>query len=346
MATSDYISQAIIIACLTFLIYILFFRQEKIAEIKPKKMEIETEIEMETEEIVEMDLSETMKAENGKFTDWGEWSSCDKPCGGGSKERKRNYIPAKFGGVELEDRDSVLERITCNEQRCPENGKFTNWEGWGDCNKPCGGGSKERKRNYIPAKFGGIELEDRDSVLERIACNEQGCPVDGFFTPSDDWGVCDKECGGGIQYRNRTYTPAINGGVDLADRDNTIESQSCNKTPCIIYQDTILPGMAYNNLELRSADGNVRFVFNSKRYALEKLVNKVWVFKWGGTSPSDNPYNSIWLNFEGTLIINYVDGVAWDSRFTHFTNAYVKVTSGGLELYRSNGAFVARFVSA
>jgi hypothetical protein len=244
MAISESIPQVIIIVSLLFLSYLLFFRQEKIAEIETEMgmgTEIETEIETEriTKPLAETEsnpgyLSEIVKKENGKFTNWEEWSNCDKTCGSGLKERKRTYIPASNGGIELEDRDVVLERIACNEQGCPEDGKFTDWEEWNKCNKECGGGTQYRNRTYIPAKNGGIESEDKDNLSEIRKCNNQNCPVDGYLSEWNNWSNCGKECGGGSQSRERIYNPAQFGGVDLdeAERIKLIENRNCNDQNC------------------------------------------------------------------------------------------------------------------
>ena len=54
-----------------------------------------------------------------------------------------------------------------------------------------------------------------------------GTSEDGKFS---DWSKCTKECGTGIQ--TRTYTPKVNNGDDLPDKD--IIEQSCNTQPCVI----------------------------------------------------------------------------------------------------------------
>ncbi len=171
---------------------------------------------------------------DGYFTSWTEWSKCDKECGGGFTQRSRTYVPAQNGGVELIDRDNILEVKPCNEQPCPINGSFSQWSEWGKCDKDCGGGLKERSRTYYPAQYGGIELDDRDKVLEQIACNEQACPINGYFTEWSEWSGCDKECGGGTQIRTRTYVQAKYGGTDLSldERNKIKEARECNTQVC------------------------------------------------------------------------------------------------------------------
>jgi len=46
-----------------------------------------------------------------------------------------------------------------------------------------------------------------------------------------DWGSCSKTCGGGNQYRTRTYTPPQYGGLEC---DYSSESRPCNTDYCPI----------------------------------------------------------------------------------------------------------------
>ena len=55
---------------------------------------------------------------HGGWSEFGNWTNCDKPCDGGSKWSKRrcdNPEPA-FGGKTCEGSDTINE--TCNVQMC------------------------------------------------------------------------------------------------------------------------------------------------------------------------------------------------------------------------------------
>ena len=53
-----------------------------------------------------------------KVSEWGEWSECDKDCGGGERKRTRTIISeAENGGIPCK---GLLENVeSCNLEDCP-----------------------------------------------------------------------------------------------------------------------------------------------------------------------------------------------------------------------------------
>ena len=63
-----------------------------------------------------------MDTVNCEYSDWGQWSECDKPCDGGTRLHRREAVrQAWYGGVKCTEEDSK-EEGPCNENPCP--GKF------------------------------------------------------------------------------------------------------------------------------------------------------------------------------------------------------------------------------
>ncbi|CAJ1438497.1 unnamed protein product [Effrenium voratum] len=89
------------------------------------------------------------------WDDWSDWKDCTKSCGGGITERLRNVsIPAAHGGKDC--MGSTRDVTKCNEELCPQDCSFANWEDWSECSKACGDGQAYRYRLIgTPAARGG-----------------------------------------------------------------------------------------------------------------------------------------------------------------------------------------------
>jgi hypothetical protein len=83
------------------------------------------------------------------WTDWTPWTQCSKSCGGGRRVRVRECALPKSLGKQLlahfcPGDEKIIE--SCNDAACP---KPTEWEGWGECSKSCGGGMRTRTRECV-----------------------------------------------------------------------------------------------------------------------------------------------------------------------------------------------------
>ena len=54
---------------------------------------------------------------NQTWTDWSDWTLCDKSCEGGTQERRRVCTKLKNGKPQCEG-DKIEKRV-CNMQKCP-----------------------------------------------------------------------------------------------------------------------------------------------------------------------------------------------------------------------------------
>ncbi|KAK2563275.1 Mucin-like protein [Acropora cervicornis] len=113
---------------------------------------------------------------DGKYSDWGPFSVCDKPCNGGKQVRTRqcNNPPPVFGGRPCEGPDK--EEKDCNTNPCvPVNGGFTEWGSYSACSVTCGKGKMTRTRSCTnPAPlYGGKGCDGPDS--ETAECDMEPC---------------------------------------------------------------------------------------------------------------------------------------------------------------------------
>merc|ERR1719214_427965 len=98
----------------------------------------------------------------------------------------------------------------------------------GECSVECAGGERTITREVVtPASNGGAECPP---MIEVEPCNLQPCPIDCVVTEWSEFGLCSKDCGGGVQSRVRkALTDAEHGGEPCGDLSETVE---CNVEAC------------------------------------------------------------------------------------------------------------------
>ncbi|XP_063681876.1 coadhesin-like [Bolinopsis microptera] len=173
-----------------------------------------------------------LKAVDGGFSAFGEWSECSADCGEGQQTRERscnNPAPAN-GGADC--KGSLTEAQNCNSGSCSVDGGLSAFGEWSECSADCGEGQQTRERscnNPAPAN-GGADCEG--SLTEAQNCNSGPCPVDGGLSAFGEWSECSADCGEGQQTRERSCNnPApANGGADC--EGSLTEAQNCNSGPC------------------------------------------------------------------------------------------------------------------
>jgi len=115
---------------------------------------------------------------NGGWGEWLDWEVCSVSCGGGEQTRLRscdNPAPEHGGDDCSVDGSSNSETQNCNENPCPIDGGLSEWDEWGACTEPCGGGDQTRSRrcdNPAP-EFGGLDCVGELTECQR--CNLEPC---------------------------------------------------------------------------------------------------------------------------------------------------------------------------
>nr|DBA25392.1 TPA: hypothetical protein GDO54_012926 [Pyxicephalus adspersus] len=201
------------------------------------------------------------------WNEWGEWSPCREPCGGGFRSRWRHvHHPidvtlcqgARFQsescntaacpGENCEDRGKaskvpcanqcprscadLWEHVECLQGQCRTGCRCP--EGWLLQDKICV--PVAHCRCGLPSSNGTTEYEP--GAIAHIGCNNCTC-VNGTFTCTDvlcpvygpwtDWGPCSVSCGGGHRWRRRSCTESPDGAPCGSD---SREVEECNSEPC------------------------------------------------------------------------------------------------------------------
>ena len=129
-----------------------------------------------------------------KYTSWSEWSKCNASCGQTGDRIRRKSLTNTNALCARE----IVETIPCTGNPCPCirgvncTCDLTNWNQWSRCSLSCGGGQRERTRQY---KTNSTENCTPENVREIQSCNVDCCSVDGKFTSWTNWTECTKTCG-------------------------------------------------------------------------------------------------------------------------------------------------------
>jgi hypothetical protein len=171
---------------------------------------------------------------NCAVSEWSDYTPCPDTCGIRlSHSRYRTVItPPANGGAPCPD---LVDTRACACTPCPVDCVLSPWNIWGDCDQPCGPGTRQRTRDIIVTpKNGGLGC---NNTVETAPCivndaggyfDDQGqwtpankpCDVNCQVGPWGDWSPCDKTCTSdtdstfpGTQVRTRSVVvpPQYNG---------------------------------------------------------------------------------------------------------------------------------------
>ena len=166
--------------------------------------------------------------------EWGVWTSCDKPCGGGTQKRTRSVLTARRNkGIEC---PPLEETQPCNQESCSVD-CVVEYGAWGACSKTCGGGTQTRTGVVKVQPLNGGKA--CPPLTETRACNTQGCPVDCEVGEWSSCQNCSALCGGGTCTRTRkVIRESANGGKACPALSETIR---CRTTHLCLNRGTFRP---------------------------------------------------------------------------------------------------------
>jgi hypothetical protein len=88
-----------------------------------------------------------------RWDKWSDWSACTKSCARGTRTRTRQVAQQLAnGGKDCKGRSQNME--SCNEQSCPVDCVWGDWNKWSSCSSSCGNGTATRSRKVRKAAVG------------------------------------------------------------------------------------------------------------------------------------------------------------------------------------------------
>lgn len=167
-------------------------------------------------------------------------------CGPGTQKQTAPYVRSINGGSDKLEGTKLPRWVDCKLDDCiPTDGTYTPYKRIGPCVKSekdntvvtCGNAVQKQIRDYVPAKYGGKEISPELRKLEEYAsCDLDACPPAIDATCSEwSYGTNLCECSkDGLSYQikqTRTYTPPVNGGMEVKDltcKTETSRTVLCN----------------------------------------------------------------------------------------------------------------------
>ncbi|XP_072048167.1 A disintegrin and metalloproteinase with thrombospondin motifs adt-1-like [Amphiura filiformis] len=162
-----------------------------------------------------------------QWNNWGPWDYCSVTCGGGIRERTRDCNdPDPFDFTQCQGPASERDPTLCNRDECPQPPVWNEWQPWGGCSLPCGGGEQVRIRTCYDEQPNDGRFCAPGNSIQSQDCNTQVCAA---WSPWNTWSACTVECGGGDRRRERNCN-SVDSAYTCpgANYDNT----DCNPEAC------------------------------------------------------------------------------------------------------------------
>jgi Thrombospondin type 1 domain len=193
----------------------------------------------------------------------GQWGSCSRACGGGT--RTRQVVCQNTSGSIVADSNCPSPKPgtqeACNTDPCST---FT--YSWfvtpGQCSKVCGGGTATDTvvcRRNDGATVTDVMCDAATRPPTQRSCNTDPCPPDPFTYTWEPgaWSVCSRQCGPGVQTRSMTCrrsdglyvsTTLCNAATRPAV-EQACQIQACPPTGRAVTQSTLVPA-ASNSVDV------------------------------------------------------------------------------------------------
>lgn len=124
----------------------------------------------------------TDSTHSGGWSEWSDWTKCDKPCGGGRQYRHRSCTVGSCSGTSLKER-------TCNENSC--GGLWACWSEWSSCSASCGSGIQHRTRRCVSSHNPFVDAEECVGLhTMQQQCHEGACIGEEGWGPWAGWSAC------------------------------------------------------------------------------------------------------------------------------------------------------------
>ncbi|KAF7648727.1 hypothetical protein LDENG_00152740 [Lucifuga dentata] len=172
---------------------------------------------------------------DGAWSQWGAWTECSLPCGGGVTFRRRqcDNPPPQSGGRGC--LGAAEQQRDCNTHLCSDSsGPWLLWSGWSVCSVSCGGGQQSRSRLCSLPPCSGLSRQSKTCNTQ--VCLEVGCPPGRLYRECERGEGCPFSCAQ-VSGREGCYSDGCEEGCHCPPHTYQHHGVCLQECPCLVDRD-------------------------------------------------------------------------------------------------------------
>uniref|UniRef100_A0A8C7QRY5 SCO-spondin n=1 Tax=Oncorhynchus mykiss TaxID=8022 RepID=A0A8C7QRY5_ONCMY len=191
---------------------------------------------------------------DGGWSQWGGWSECSAPCGGGVKLRMRQCDnPAPQSGGRGCAGMSEQQRECNNHTYSGLWPTWSPWSSWSVCSVSCGGGEQSRTRLCSFPPCSGMRRQSKTCNTQ--VCLEVGCPPGRLYRECERGEGCPFSCAQ-VSGREGCYSEGCEEGCHCPLQTFQHNRACVQECPCLVDKElltsiqnvSVTPLLAHHNL--------------------------------------------------------------------------------------------------
>ncbi|CAE8680778.1 unnamed protein product [Polarella glacialis] len=169
-----------------------------------------------------------------RMSDWTQWDTCDRTCGGGQTHRQRQVEHFPENGGETCSHE-LMQTKGCNSDPCSkQDAELSDWSAWSACTSPCGHATERFSASadraaWVPRLPWG---RPGPAPVTRTVYRSVGVSDDCIWRDWSSWSACSCTCDGGQRTRDRMVKQMPTNGGAACSAEDKEQIEPCNTQKC------------------------------------------------------------------------------------------------------------------